>query len=214
MKNLILSSLILVLGLSGSALAQSKAVVEPRAAEATRALQDLPQLVNTQNHRQIGFESVDEARSGKLGEPMSVFMIRLDDLRRYRGEEPGRLLVDTQRFVYPVEVAGQARTTVEVRAVDGRWETARIGGAQKARALDKSRKSVMRVSGALSSDFFEVRIPALSLFFLGHQNAEGLQLTPLADDASLGLRAGEAQSASKLLARLVPVALATPDDLP
>ncbi|MBN1210357.1 MAG: hypothetical protein JXB05_36225 [Myxococcaceae bacterium] len=211
MKNLLLKVLLLTLGISTPVFAQSR---DDRAAEASRTVQELPELVNAKNHRALGFDTVEEARSGKLGEPIPVFMIRLDSLKSYRGEEPGRLLMDTQRFVYPVQVAGEVRTAVEVRQVDGRWETARIGAAQKIRALDKNRRAVERSTGALPTDFFEVRIPALNMIFLGHHDAEGLMLTPLVDDASLQLQAGRPELASKVLASLVPAALATPDNMP
>jgi hypothetical protein len=211
MKKILLTALLVTLGVSTSALAQAP---EVRAAKAARILQDLPEIVNKDNHRSLGFESVEEAQAGKLGAPLSVFMIRLDELQQYRGEEPGKLLKDVQRTVYPVEVAGQVRTTVELRAVGGQWELARLGGAQKIRAMDKQRRTTMRSRSMQTSDFFEVRIPALNVSFLGHHDAEGLMLTPLVDDASLALQAGQAELASKVLTRLVPVARETPADMP
>jgi hypothetical protein len=211
MKNLLLTALLVILGVSTSAQAQAP---EARATQAARVLQELPEIVNKDNHRALGFERVEEARAGKLGEALPVFMIRLDALQQYRGEEPGRLLTDVQRAVYPVEVAGQVRTTVELHAVNGRWELARLGGAQKIRAMDKQRRTTMKARGLLSSDFFEVRIPALNLSFLGHHDADGLMLTPLVDDASLELQAGRPVLASQVLTRLVPLAQATPADMP
>lgn len=211
MKKILLTALLLTLGSSTAASAQPQDV---RTAQAERTLQELSQLVNKENHRSMGFESVDEARSGKLGEPIPVFMIRLDHLQQYRGEDPGRLLTDIQRAVYPVQVAGEVRTTVELQAVNGRWETTRIGGARKIRAIEQHRRSAMRASGMQTSDFFEVRIPALNMVFLGHHDAEGLMLTPLVDDASLQLQAGRPEQASRVLSRLVPQAQATPDKMP
>ena len=127
MKTLLLTALLAVLSVSTSAQAQSAQATEARAAKAARAVQELPELVNKDNHRSLGFESVEEARAGKLGDAIPVFMIRLDALQQYRGEDAGRLLVDTQRAVYPVEVEGQVRTTVELQSVSGRWEVARMG---------------------------------------------------------------------------------------
>lgn len=34
------------------------------------------------------------------------------------------MLMDTQRLVYPVQVAGQVRTTVELHGVNGHWKLA------------------------------------------------------------------------------------------
>ena len=179
-----------------------------------QALEELPQLITQANHRSLGFEAPEEARSSKLSEPIPVFMIRLDELQRYGGEEPGRLLTDVQRSVFPIEVAGQVRSTVEMQAVNGQWRMARIGGAQKIRAMDKQRRSTMASRSLRSSDFFEVRIPALNRVFLGHHDAEGLMLTPLVDDDALALKAGISEPANKVLARLVPEARATPTDMP
>ena len=214
MKTLLITALLAVLSLSTSAQAQSQQALEARTARAASAVQELPELVNKDNHRSLGFESVEEARAGKLGDAIPVFMIRLDALQQYRGEDAGRLLTDLQRAVYPVEVGGQVRSTVELQAMGGKWEVARLGGAQKIRAMDKHRRSTLKARGLQTSDFFEVRIPALNLTFLGHHDADGLMLTPLADDASLNLQAGRSVLASQLLSRLVPLAQATPSDMP
>jgi hypothetical protein len=211
MKTTLLTALLVCFGASSTALA---ADLEASAAPAAKVLEELPQLVTQANHRSLGFKAPEEALSSKLGEPIPVFMIRLDELQRYGGEEPGRLLTDVQRSVFPIEVAGQVRSTVEVQAVNGQWRMARIGGAQKIRAMDKQRRSTMKARSLQSSDFFEVRIPALNLSFLGHHDADGLMLTPMADDASLNLQAGRSVLASTLLTRLVPLAQATPSDMP
>lgn len=212
MKTTVLTTLIVALGIAASAHAQPP---DTRASEAAaRGLITLHDIVNETNHRTLGFDSVDEVRSAKLGDALPVFMVRLDQLKQYKNEEAGRLLLDLQTFVYPVRVAGQVRTTVEVRALDGKWETARMGGAQRIRALDKHLTTAMKATRMAPSDFFEVRIPALKLTFLGHHDGEGLKLTPLIDEASLNLTAGTTEPAEKVLARLVPLARATPENTP
>jgi hypothetical protein len=206
MKNLLLSAWLLVLGTAPSSFAQSD---DARAA-AARALQDFSGSVGSSNARSIGFQSPEEARTGTLGEPLAVFMIPLESLQRYQGEDPGRLLLDTHRAVFPVRVAGDARSLVEVQSVNGRWETARVGGTQKIRLLEKHRRDVARTVGARAPDFFELRVPALHLVFLAHHGAEGLVVTPLLDDAEVGLQAGRPELASQVFSRLVPRARQTP----
>jgi hypothetical protein len=211
MKNILFAALVIALGVSASARAQS---VESRNVEAARTLQSLPDLVNEKNHRTLGFEKVDEVRSAKLGDAIPVFMVRLDQLKLYKGGDASRLLVDLQTFIYPVQVDGQVRSTVEVRAESGRWEQARIGGAQRIRALDKNRRAAVKSTGMADSDFFEVRVPALNMVFLGHHDADGLKLTPLLDDAANEMKAGKTEAAEKVLARLVPLAQQTPERMP
>jgi hypothetical protein len=207
----ILATLIIVFGVTATVHAQP---LDARATQAARGLGALPDLINAANYKTMGFDSVAEVASAKLGDAIPVFMVRLDQLRRYTGEDGSRLLVDLQTFVYPVHVAGQVRTAVEVRLVNGTWETARIGGAQRIRAIDKHRKAVMKSTRMAMSDFFEVRIPAVRLTFLGHHDAAGLKLTPLSDEPSLRLVAGTPEAAEQILARLVPLAQATPDNTP
>jgi hypothetical protein len=67
---------------------------------------------------------------------------------------------------------------VEVHAVNGKWEMTRLGGANRIRAMDKHRRNVMKARGIAASAFFEVRIPALRLTFLGHREGKALKLTP------------------------------------
>lgn len=211
MNRMILITLLLTLA---AVSAQAAPPTEAAHAEAKRALDSLRQAADPEGQRALGLEKADEARAATLGEPVPVYMIRLDQLQQYQGEEASRLLVDLQLRVYPVTVGGQARSVVEVRAQGGRWEVARLGGAQKSRLLERGRRSAMAASHMASSDFFEVRIPALNKLFLGHHEASGLQLTPLVDEPALGLVAGRPERAEKVLSLLVPLAREVPRDMP
>src|SRR5262245_15138226 len=127
MKTLVLT-LIFALGTAGAAHAQR---IDARTGEAQRGLGHLSSLVTEDNRKTMGFDSLAEVGAAALGDPIAVFMVRLDQLKQYKGEEASRLLVDLQTFVYPVHVAGRPRTTVEVSRTPGGWEVARIGGAQR-----------------------------------------------------------------------------------
>src|SRR5882672_5120373 len=140
MKTFVLT-LIVALGVAGPAHAQR---VDARTSEAMRGLGNLSSIVNETNRKTMGFDSVAEVGSATLGNPIAVFMVRLDQLRQYKGEEASQLLVDLQTFMYPVQVAGRVRTTVEVERTNGGWGVARIGGAQRIRAIDKHRAVAMK----------------------------------------------------------------------
>src|SRR6185437_13505051 len=61
-------------------------------------------LVNAKNYAGLGFNSPEDAGRASLGEPMSVFFIRLDKLRSMTEETNlENLLVDVRRAFYPVE---------------------------------------------------------------------------------------------------------------
>ena len=56
------------------------------------------------------------------------------------------------------------------------------------------------------SEYFEVRIPAMNLVFLGTRTEEGLLLTPVLDDPSYGFERGGTLPAEKALEAIVPAA--------
>lgn len=212
MKRILMTSLVVLLGLTAAP--ARAASPDPSRTKALETLEDIRQSASPEQHRALGFQKSEELQGATVEAGIPVYMIRLDQLRQYQGEEASRLLVDLKTLVFPVTVAGQPRSLVEVRAENGRWETARVGGANKVRILHGVRQQAAKANGMANSDFFEVRIPALNMLFLGHHDAEGLKLTPLIDDAAHDLKAGRAEPAEKVLARLVAQARATPDTLP
>lgn len=211
MKRILMTAVVVLLGMAAPARAQN--VDAPRA-QAQKSLDDLRRSASPEQHRALGFAKGEEAQPATLDTGIPAYLIRLDQLREYRGEDPGRLLVDLQTRVFQVSVAGQPRSTVEVHAGRDGWETVRIGGAAKSRLVHEGQRQAMKASGMSGSDFFEVRIPALNMLFLGHHDGEGLKLTPLLDNASLELKAGRPEAAEKVLARLVPLAREVPDSQP
>lgn len=192
----------------GSSLVAHAGPPRPRAGtEAAQALATLRRLVTPENPGSMGFSSPEEARQSTMDDPISVFMVRLDQLRAYRpGQEPSKLLIDLETAIYVVRVKSEARSSVEMSRVRGGWEARSFGNAPEAKLLDQVRREVVKATEIDSSAFFEVRIPALNLYFLGHQGPDGLMLSPLLDDPSLGFKAGEPQLAAKVLEKLQPLA--------
>lgn len=212
MKHLLMTSLVVLFAVSATP--ARAASPEPSRAKALETLEDVRQSAPAEQLRALGFQKVEEVQAATVEAGIPVYMIRLDQLREYTGGEASRLLVDLKTLEFPVTVAGQPRSLVEVRAVNGAWETARVGGGNKARILHGVRRQAIEANGMAESDFFEVRVPALNMIFLGHHDAAGLKLTPLLDDAPHALKAGRAEPAEQVLARLVPQARQTPDRLP
>jgi hypothetical protein len=170
---------------------------DPQSA-ATTALDTFRQLVNAQNYRTLGFESADEVKSATLGAPLPVYNIGLEQLKAFKPEtDANSLLASSAETVYPVVAAGQVRSSVTVIKAEGGYKPASFGNAEIVKALSQYRGE---------GDSFVVRVPALSLYFIGRRADGKLTLTPIAEDPRIKARPGEALPAGEILGQLVSVA--------
>jgi hypothetical protein len=177
---------------------------DPRAA-AMEGLQAFRGLVDDQNFRELGFESREEVGSATLGEPIRVFIVRLDRLKEFQDTSDARaLLTDTRQLIFPLAAGGQTRSSITVADQNGRWAAASFGGPNLAKQLTAARSNV---GGAASLMY--VKVPSLNAYFVASE-AEGgeLMLTALNDVPNLQLRQGARMTAKDAFAALVPAARA------
>lgn len=176
---------------------------------ASGALSTLNELVTTENYGVMGFESPAEVRAVKLGEPLRVFMVRLDELQEYQpGSDPSGLLGAGDRVIYPVMFEEQARSSIGVGKVGERWVVTDFGSPVLLKMLTKVRKASSDATGLPISSYFVVQVPALNLYFVAHRASEGLMLTPLVDDPSYGFEAGITMPAEEVFTAILPAARA------
>ncbi len=182
---------------------------------ASNGLATLRKLVNASNYRSMGFESQDELSSASLGDPLRVFMVRLDQLREFSsGADPEKLLSDVGEELYPVLVKGAPRSAVLVQKQGEQWSPVRYGGANLVKALAQRRSENSATVKAAAPAYFEVHVAALNLYFLGYRQEAKLMLIPLADDPQYKLTAGTPLLAADAFVILVPAAKAVPNDKP
>jgi hypothetical protein len=180
---------------------------------AREALAQLPPLVNEETYRQLGFESPDEVKQAQLGTPIHIFMVRLDQLKAFGAREKADgLLSETNEVLYPVEVSGRIRTGLRMRMIDGTWRLSSFGASAKTQALGVASKRAFALSKVKPDDQIAVNVPALQLYFMGYHDTRGeLMLVPAADDARFKLKAGQAEPAQRIFARLAPFAKRYPE---
>lgn len=180
---------------------------------AREALTQLPPLVNEDTYRQLGFDSPDEVKQAQLGTPIHMFMVRLDKLKGYGAREKADgLLSETNEVLFPVEVSGHIRTGLKMRMIDGAWRLGSFGASAKTQALGVASKRAFALSKVKPSEQVAVSVPALQLYFMGYHDARGqLMLVPAADDARFKLKAGQAEPAQRVFARLAPYAKRYPE---
>lgn len=181
-----------------------RSLTAPSAALAASAhLPTLRALVKADNYQGMGFKSLQEVQTATLLEPIAVHMIRLDLLQELEPGDVGEgLLEDLDTALYLVKAGSTVRSSISMSRMDGEWQATGFGAALRAQRVEKVRQATSAATGLPSSAFFLVEVPGLYASFLGHNSKEGLMLTAMTDDASLQLKAGQTQKASKLLPSL------------
>lgn len=182
---------------------------------ASESLATFGKVVKKQkNYREMGFTSPDEVRIAVLGEPMRVFMVRLDQLRDYQpGTDPNRLLTGGDQVIYPITVEGHVRSSVIVGKVNGQWKAVSFGGPNLVKMLSKVRKENSDAAGLPTSSYFVVHVPALNLYFIAHRINEVLLFTPLLDNPRYKFKTGATMLADRTFETILPAAKAH-DGLP
>ena len=171
-------------------------------AAATSGLAEFKRLVSGKNFQSYGFASADEAASATLGQPVVVFLVRLDQLRDYQPTtDASRLLSGGDKVLYPVLAGGQVRSSVVVDKGSNGWKAGAFGGAQLIQRLSQARARISPAATPIAVD-----IPALGAYVLGELRGGQVFLTPLADHPELNLKAGATEQAAQVFTQLAPVA--------
>jgi hypothetical protein len=163
---------------------------------ATNAIGVLQKLVNQQNYKSLGFQSLDEVRQAQLGQPMPVYNLGLDKLKSYQaGEDPNSLLTPSAETIYPVTVGGSVRTGVTIVHKERGYEPSSFGNADIVKRLSAYRQNEADVA---------VRIPAFNMYFVGRHVETRVVLVPIVSDPRLKVQAGEATPLEVVVDQLRP----------
>jgi hypothetical protein len=174
---------------------------------AARALVTFQKIGKQTNFKAMGFESADEMTNATLGQPVSVFMVELGDLRAYQaGSDPAKLLKPIDKLIYPVNVKNEVRSSIVLQKGKDGWKASDFGGANFARLVTRARDESAKATGLPTAGYFVVQVPALNAYFLGYRQNDKLMVASLADDSALNLRAGAALPAEQVFGDLVPFA--------
>jgi len=179
---------------SGAAVEPTPVTGPPESAQqgaAQQGLATLQSLVTAENYRGLGFAAPDDVRRAQLGAPLRIYRVELDTLRKFTpSTRPEDVLVNGQRSLYPVMVDGRVATSLFVTGRSDGWRATDFGNAALARATAAVRRT---------PDDVIVQVPAAKLAFIGRGAGAEMTLTPIADDARFGFKAGEPLPASRAL---------------
>lgn len=174
---------------------------------AKASLSTLNKLVTEENASKMGFDGPGDVEQSQLDIPLSDFMVGLDSLRGYQqGKDPMSLLRSTGQVVYPVKVGGAVHSSITLKKQDTAWQAVSFGAPNLAKALDGARETVAKREKLPTSEFFQVRIPAFNLIFVGHVANGKLMLTSAANADMYGIKEAVTQPADEVFLRLKPEA--------
>jgi hypothetical protein len=181
-------------------------VRQQSAQAAQEALKTLKGLA-AEDAQALGFEAAEEASKAELDAPIQDYMVKLDALREFQaGQSPVALLSPTGLLVYPVKVAGEVKSSIELRKDGADWKAASFGAHLSVKSLHAARQRVMTLKRSADKDPIRVGIPALNLTFIGYYEDGKLMLNPTNDEDAYGVRANTAVPAAELFERLRPFA--------
>jgi hypothetical protein len=163
---------------------------------ASNAIGILQKLVNEQNYKSLGFQSLDEVKQAQPGKPMEVYNMGLDRLKSYQaGADPNSLLSPSAETIYPVMVDGNVRSGITIVHKEQGYEPSSFGNADIIQRLSRYRASDAE---------FAVRIPAFNMYFIGRRVDTRLVLVPIVSDPRLKVQEGETVPIEVVIDQLRP----------
>jgi hypothetical protein len=188
----------------GALVATIDSAVSQSRPAAIKALETLRKLADGDNYSSMGFESAGEAGQAELGEPLVLFYVRLDELRKFRPEvAPISLLKGGAKVQYPVVVGGQVRSSITLDNNGRGWDAVSYGGGKAARAVQTVRSGLAKSGDQLKPPYFLVDVLALGLSFIGALQGDKLLLVPVHEDRQARWKPGTPLAADRVFTELV-----------
>lgn len=162
---------------------------------AQKALISLPQLVQSANYRGMGFDSVDEAKTAKLGAAVPRKIVSYVELLKYQpGVSLAKLFTNDEELVYPFQIGDTVKSTTTVNKKAGSWHIGTVGDAYLAKIISAAPDKQPKLQ--------IISIPGLSLDFAGVRQGDDWELVPAQDYPDLDLAKGRSVRAEEVLPRL------------
>jgi len=150
------------------------------------------------------------APTAKLGDPVAVHVVGLNELQKVAPGAGPRLLLKpgVNRMVYPLVHDNEVVSAITLqRGDDKKWEPPSFGGTTMARLLAKARGDLAKRVGDAESPAFCVAVPALNFYAVAVQRKDKvIEVLPVIAYPELGLKEGQPVPASTLTPLLIEAA--------
>ena len=156
--------------------------------------------------RRLGFLSSQEAGRATLGTPLREFVVPAEALVEYSPNRPAAsLLTGGESFFYPVVAGNELRSSIRIApGREGKPEVIAIGDAGSASHLNRLEGIGPSLRQRSDVGLPAVRVPALGLLFVARFQGKALEIAPIFDVPTLGLKAGRFEDAGQVFIRLGP----------
>jgi hypothetical protein len=146
--------------------------------------------------------SPDEIHQAELSEPIVVFRIKMDDLKRISPSTDAYALLGAPlRVLYPITIRNQPRASLSISKNAGAWEFDSLGGFHLTRLLSEH----LRAIESRTDLVYAVQIPSLDLYFLGEGLGNSWNLVAIQDDTRISMKDGDIASALPALRSIVMI---------
>lgn len=170
-----------------------------------KSIQTLTAMVTDQNAQTFGLTSKDQVTALKAGKQYNVYMIGLNDIKKYKTGQDVAAIVKPLPVIEVslVDDSGKIRSAIEFVKKSGHWGASAFG-------LSPEMVSVSTVQSlrpdTSKTNISMIRIPALRVNFISTTSTTGLNFTVLENNESLGFRQGETIAAKNAILKLVQTA--------
>jgi len=201
----------LALSIASYAIAQQAPTVGSAPAEGFAAAEAVaktfPQMVTPEAAKTFGFATAEQARRATVQTPLRIATIGLDRLKAANpSDDMQPLIVPSNAVRTFVVVDDKVTASMVTREVGGTWQVTRYGRPLLSAALAEGLRARSAFQKSAPANVFELDIPALSLFFIAHQDGNRLMLVPAADDERFGFVKGQALDSQAVMSKIVPYA--------
>jgi len=170
---------------------------------ATNALATLAQLTTSRNFDKLGFATTNDTSHMTLGGPFPLYVLGSPQVFHPSAVTNANslfLLTNVTHYLYPVIVSNQVRTSFTIQKHGNQWRGTAYGDADFVRLLVTTQTNLLAPGNPALATSFAVRVPPLGAQFLGYTGGQDVQLTLLAQRASLdSLAVGSPTNANRVL---------------
>ena len=137
----------------------------------------------------------------RLGDAFHSCFLREDEVVNSVTALDVRALLSKGRVVtYPVRQGDQIVSSITLtHKPEGGWRIDSIGSANQVRAIVEVRDHHTVATGRRASDYFVVSIPALKVVLVATEGRDGVMVSTVFDNLTLGLHAGVWRPADEVL---------------
>lgn len=173
----------------------------------SQAQLDLSAFAKSGDFLNLGLNNPEELRAAALGDPIKEFLVPLEKLQQFESDQnPLDLLQDTGKVTYPVVVGQDAKSSITLQWLDQKWATQSSGDPEYIRLMTSIRSDLAKLKNRNKADYFEVKVPALKVYFVGELDNGKLMLTPIRQDTRFKLSKGRSLPAEQAFKAIAPEA--------